>query len=197
MMPKRELLKPTPNEEWKPVVSYDNLFVDLYEVSSLGRVRRNFHDGYVRYITLKPDPYQGYTYCKLSNNKKVKCVLVHRLVAEAFIPNPENKPTVDHRNQNKLDNSVSNLRWTTYKEQAENMPECSKDIRYGKVRLIEHNIIFDSAYQAAKYLQVSKNGISGVLNERLGHTAAGYHWEYYKEPIDELLDDNIIRYHDS
>ena len=57
---------------------------------------------------------------------------VHRLIAETFIPNPENKPTVDHWNRNKADNRVSNLRWATYKEQAHNVSRLVAD--YGVSR---------------------------------------------------------------
>ena len=56
----------------------------------------------------------------LCKNGKIKYYHIHRLVAEAFIPNLENKPTVDHIDRNKLNNVVSNLRWATYKEQNTN-----------------------------------------------------------------------------
>lgn len=53
-------------------------------------------------------------------NFRRKCIYIHRILAETFIPNPDNKPTVDHINRNKLDNSLDNLRWATYAEQQEN-----------------------------------------------------------------------------
>ena len=62
----------------------------------------------------------GYMRIELSNNGKGKKFLVHRLLALHFIPNPENKPTVDHKNRIRDDNRLENLQWATLKEQMEN-----------------------------------------------------------------------------
>ena len=58
----------------------------------------------------------GYKQCKISLDWKIKMIDVHRLIAKAFIPNIDNKQTVNHKNGNKLDNRVDNLEWMTYKE---------------------------------------------------------------------------------
>lgn len=72
-----------------------------------------------RYLKGGIDRY-GYKYVTLSNKGIKHNFKIHRLVAQAFIPNPENKPTVDHVNRIRSDNRVENLRWANYKEQVDN-----------------------------------------------------------------------------
>ena len=114
-------------EIWKPIKNYEG----IYEISSIGRVRSIERTIYQynpqlnkkipviypkRY--LKNDINKGYSRVCLSKNNKQKHFFIHQLVAEAFIPNPENKPFVDHINAIKTDNRVENLRWCTYTENA-------------------------------------------------------------------------------
>ena len=97
-------------EYWKPVVGYEG----LYMVSNWGRVKSmNYnHSGKERILKLIPNRY-GYLYVNLYKNNIKKKYLVHRLVAEAFIDNPDNLPQVNHRDENKLNNNVDNLEWCT------------------------------------------------------------------------------------
>lgn len=81
-------------------------------VSNKGRVKRP--DGFI--YTLQVCKSNGYNYVDLSFNNKTKAFKVSRLVALAFIDNPENKPYVDHINTNRLDDRVENLRWATWEE---------------------------------------------------------------------------------
>jgi hypothetical protein len=102
-------------ENWKPVVGYE----EIYEVSDLGRVRRikpgsSTRVGRISRGSLTPD---GYIRVSLSFHDSTKRTHnVARLVAIAFIPNPENKPEVNHRDGNKVNNCVDNLEWVTVLE---------------------------------------------------------------------------------
>ena len=99
-------------EYWKPVVGYEG----LYEVSNWGRVKSLPRNSTVKYARiLKPctDRY-GYLYVNLCKNNKQKKFTVHRLVAEAFLPNPDNLPCVNHKDECKSNNVVNNLEWCSY-----------------------------------------------------------------------------------
>lgn len=97
------------NETWKDITGYEG----LYQVSDLGRVR-SLKFGKVR--ILNPGRIKsGYLMVGLCRDGKVRNVRVHRLVAEAFIPNPSNCPVINHKDENPGNNVVDNLEWCTAK----------------------------------------------------------------------------------
>ena len=99
-------------EVWKEIKGYEG----LYEVSSEGRVRST---GKKKGI-MRPGTSKGYLKVGLTKDGSRKMYRVHRLVAFAFIPNPDNKPEIDHINGDRKDNRVENLRWMTHKENNNN-----------------------------------------------------------------------------
>ena len=111
-------------EIWKPIKGFEG----FYEISNLGRVKslertyktRNNKTWHVSERFLKITPFNGYPAVVLSKNSVCRRYTIHRLIAEAFIPNPENKPFIDHINTNTMDYRLSNLRWVTAKENSNN-----------------------------------------------------------------------------
>ena len=99
------------NEIWAAIKGYEG----LYQVSNYGRVRSlNYNrTGEVRVIATPLNKGTGYVYCCLSKGGNQKCATVHRLVAEAFLPNPNGYEQIDHRNNQKTDNRAVNLRWVS------------------------------------------------------------------------------------
>ena len=103
-------------EIWKDVKGYEG----LYQVSNIGRIKslprktnNQYNNGLIRKLVIRNN---GYYFINLYKNNKSKLFTVHRLVAIAFLCNPNNLPCVNHIDGNKLNNNVNNLEWCTYHE---------------------------------------------------------------------------------
>lgn len=92
---------------WRAIDGYEN----IYEISDSGEVRR-IDTGYILKGHINPDGYHRVT---LTVSGKSKIFLLHRLIAIAFIPNPYGYPCVNHKDENKSNNSINNLEWCTYR----------------------------------------------------------------------------------
>lgn len=189
--------KHSPEGGWVDVLGYEG----KYQVNTKGEVR-SFNYGRMNKICLlKPSVNgRGYLQVVLSKDNKTRAKVVHRLVAEAFIPNEENKPFIDHINNIKTDNRVENLRWVTHKENMNNPLTRERFSISAKKRPISENALknwqrriyckelnktFDSITQASKELNIPIACICRVCSGNRPHTR-GYHFEYVN--IKELFD---------
>lgn len=194
-------LEDLPNEEWRDIKDFEG----LYKVSNYGRVKslghwREFTSSnqtttfdcqyYVkeRILKVKCDRYLRVQLYKSS--KEYKYYSVHTLVGEAFIPNPENKPILDHKNNNTYDNTVDNLQWATYKENADYSWERGRKKQYGEEhhssKLIgqydlEGNLLntYYGSGEASKSTGIHSATIRAACRGGYGYkTRGGFIWKY-------------------
>lgn len=182
------------NELWRPIKGYDG----DYLVSNFGRVK-SFK--YKNPKILKPgidkDGYYKITLCK---NNYLKTHKAHRLVGKAFIPNPENKAEINHKNGRKNDNNVANLEWVTPKENSQHAWQTGLKENVRKKLIIVYeanktpvfssklNMQFNSIVDAATYLQSNyfenttliclRTSIFNLLNNKVTKSKYDYGWEY-------------------
>lgn len=164
-------------ELFKPIKGYEG----LYEISSFGRVKNVNRNSFLK---LKPTNC-GYLKVNLSkpyDDKKghyLKTYTIHRLVAEVFIPNPDDLPCVNHKDENKHNNHIDNLEWCSH---AYNDNYGTRNSRMGAkkstaIRCIETGKIFKSIREAALFANRKESTISSCLSGKT-KTSGGYHWEY-------------------
>lgn len=161
----------------KDVVGYEGLYM-VREDGEIWSVKRK------KFLAQRYDK-SGYKRTNLHKDGKMTVLYIHRLVAEAFIPNPEEKPTVNHIDENKENNHWTNLNWMTF---AENNKHGTRSARQAatqckSVRCVETGEVYESAKAAAAAMNVTSSSLSRAA--RAGGTCCGYHWEYVKENSDE------------
>ncbi len=156
-------------ETWKDIPGFEG----RYQASSLGRIKSlNYRHTGKEGILEQRKNRNGYLQVNLCKNGKRKQSLVHRLVAEAFSPNPEGKPDVDHINNDgpKTDCLASNRRWVTSIENKNNGQ--SK-----KILCVETNIVYHSSMDAKRKTGADNSSIIKCCRGKLKSTG-GYHWRY-------------------
>lgn len=191
-------------EVWKDIVGFEG----RYEVSNLGRVRSlerivtygdRFHtiDGKIKKQTLKKRKIKGsYTYAddgylivSLYKNNKGNLRYVHRLVAESFIPNTENKDTVNHIDGNKKNNILENLEWATHKENINHAIETGlstlehlgtlKNEQSVTVKKYDLKMNFIAEYPSMRAAERINDMANGSVSKAIkkGWQSNGYYWK--------------------
>jgi len=179
-------------EIWKDIEGYE----DCYSISNFGRVKskdRIVKHGEDSFLTLKSQLIkqgvhtEGYPSVVLSKNKKSSTKYVHRLLAQTFIPNPENKRCVNHKDGNKKYNRLFNLEWVTHQENSDHAitnglynPKLNDG---GKKKIIQYSLgghfikEWQSLTNASKSLNIRISNICQVARGH-HHAAGGYKWGY-------------------
>ncbi len=170
-------------EIWKDIPDYEG----LYQVSSLGRINSIPHliksnkDGGTRiteeHIKNTSVGWHGYVWINLWKNGKSKTHSVHRLVAMAFIENPNEFPAVNHIDGNKKNNTVDNLEWCTnsYNQLHASVNGLIKNTK--KVKCVDTGIEYRNSCEAQRRTGISARTIRNVCSGK-GNTAGGYKWKW-------------------
>ena len=160
-----------------------NNYEELYAVDESGNVLSK-RSGNILKASI--DKY-GYLTVHLRNGRNSRSAKVHRLVAIAFIPNTENKPTVDHVNGDKRNNHISNLRWATQSEQQlnairnGNRVACANRVRVAQLDSNGEVLnVYESLKEAEKQTSIHWTGISAVLRNKR-KSAGGYCWVRFND----------------
>lgn len=149
-----------------------------YSITEDGEV---YSDRRGKYLKQYQTP-KGYKTVHLSVGNCSKGFQVHRLVAEAFIPNPNNYPQVNHKDENPSNNHVSNLEWVTAEENINYRSHNSNMIKTQSypVLCVELNKMFLNARIAASEFNLNRQNIQACCNGKRG-TCGGFHWKYCEE----------------
>lgn len=180
-------------EIWKDIIGYEG----LYQVSSFGKIKRLkkitkwfSRNHWCQRIDEEKNLFQeknttGYNTVKLHKNGKITKKNVHRIVAEAFLENKENKQTVNHKDGNKQNNNINNLEWATYGENNKHAFDvlgkkgafCGKATPNSrKVMRMDTNKIFRSVREAAFSIGVNQSSLSEALSR--GAKCKSIEWRY-------------------
>ena len=179
------------NEIWKPVIEFEG----LYEVSNLGRVKSlRYRGSHTKNDVLAPvtGPH-NYKQVHLHKDKEISTRYIHRLVAQAFIPNPDGLPEINHMDENPANNHVDNLEWCTskynknYGHRAEKMAAAKVGRFRGEnaakrtpVVCVETGKHYPTMRMAADDVGCSYSKISLCCSGKR-KTTGGYHWRYAEE----------------
>lgn len=173
-------------EIWKDIKEYQG----KYQVSNLGKIRtlikwdlnKRKYIATIKNIKLRKDK-DGYILVDLHKNNKTKTFKVHRLVAEAFISNPNNYPQINHKNEIKNDNRVENLEWCSNEYNARYGTKNQRAAKKNKKKVLQYDLKgnfieeYSSLTEAGSKNNMNITNISAVCIGK-AKTSYGYIWRY-------------------
>lgn len=162
-------------EIWKPIQGYEG----LYSISSFGRV----YSYYSNKILSPGKTLDGYLYVILSKNKTKKIHLLHRLVSIAFIPNPNNYPIVNHKDEDPSNCNINNLEWCDYSYNNLYSDVGNRATKHLRRKVYQYDFqgnlinVFDSLRECGRRLNFSSGDISRCCQDKI-NSYNGYFWSY-------------------
>jgi len=169
-------------ENWKPIPGYEG----LYEVSDLGNVRSLHQKFKAKSIVIlkQATGSRGYKLVTLCKDQKQTSFNVHRIVANVFVPNPNNYPCVNHIDEDKTNNSASNLEWCSYYYNNVYGERLTKSAlkRSKPVMCIETGVIYASTCAAQRETGVCQSHISACCRGKR-KTAGKLHWKFIDKEL--------------
>ncbi len=177
-------------EIWKDIKNYEG----LYQISNFGNVKslEKYRYNGKKYYTQKEKILKqqvdknGYKVIVLHRNKEIQAFKIHRLVAQAFIPNPKDKAEVNHIDGNKANNNIHNLEWVTTKENVHHAFKNHLVSQHNNTSVEQYSLDgtllkkWNSISEAQRELKLKKSAISNISAccQHQKPTAFGYIWEY-------------------
>ena len=152
-------------EYWKSIVGYEG----FYEASNTGHIRRcsKLNEEDKKILSQSPNS-AGYGIVILSKNGESKTYRAHRVVAGTFLPNPNNMPFVNHKDGNKLNNSIKNLEWITAEGNTEHAIVSGLTSKNKKIKILKKGKeigMFYSIRRAAEFIGVDNSHLSKKLKK--------------------------------
>lgn len=171
---------------WKDIINYEG----LYQINEEGQIKNLATNKILKNRIGK----RGYCEVMLYKNKSTKQFKVHRLIAETFIPNPNDYPCVNHKDENKLNNNINNLEWCTHKynvnygTRTQRMVQTQRQIKKGKsVLCYDKNMnlicIYRTISEGARAVNGKPSNISkccqdNIYRNKKYRTSRGYIWKF-------------------
>lgn len=162
-------------EIWKDIAGYEG----LYKISNTGKVLSLQTNKELKWLIT----WRGYARVALVKNKKVKYYTVHRIVLTTFSDEKDIKPTINHKDGNKLNNSIENLEWASSKENIRHAWDSGlNDWHKKRIVCLETGKTYDCIKDATKETNATETGISHCLRGRY-RTSGGLHWELLRSGV--------------